>query len=296
MGTQATANKNDSGVLNVLFHGAFTFVKKKKANKILALVPHMRHHVFRAGNWLAEIELRGQVHCDEAPPVYELIGVKSEETFAIPAQNLIVKYDSLPNDVGVYATIKLPFPRQITALRVGSIPTSTFEPAENRKKLKVQGASQPISTLQVFTYEIDKENSLQLGGVRGNGHYWEPVFVHDDETKRDYVNLHVFSAEDHFHKFSSPQEDINQCLDLLGVDLQVNTRFLPAGEIDDPNDLPFGVSAPETEELAVRTRRLARLGRLVSQRADANLAWHGNDALDGDPHACSPVWGGDDGN
>jgi hypothetical protein len=32
---------------------------------------------------------------------------------------------------------------------------------------------------------------------------------------------------------------------------------------------------------------MARLGRLVGQNGDTNLAWYGNDALDGDPQSCA---------
>ena len=67
--------------------------------------------------------------------------------------------------------------------------------------------------------------------------------------------------------------------------MRLDTRLVPSGiPVDGP--LPRGVTIPETEDLAARTQRMARLGRLVSQTGDANLAWYGNDALDGNPEGC----------
>jgi len=65
------------------------------------------------------------------------------------------------------------------------------------------------------------------------------------------------------------------------------TGTLRASAIPNDSHLPAGVAAEETEDLAPRTLRMARLGRLVTLNGDANLAWYGNDALDSDPSACS---------
>ena len=273
---------NTQGILNVLLHGAYTFVRKKDDAQILALAPLMQHHVYRAGSWLAETALRGRDDFGEATAVFELSGVEpTDGRIDIPPGNLIVKYDELPAKPAPFVVLKLPEPRQITSLRVADISSESFS---HEKKLAVAGETQHMATLQVFTYDIADENALRLHSRHG-GHYWEPAFT------GDYINLHVFAAEDHFHRFSSAQEDINRCLALLGVEVRLNTQFLPAGEIPDPTHLPAGVTPEETEDLALRTRRMARLGRLVTQNGDANLAWHGNDALDGDQHACGGAWG-----
>jgi hypothetical protein len=64
----------------------------------------------------------------------------------------------------------------------------------------------------------------------------------------------------------------------------LNEAHRAVGIADD--ELPPGVIAEETEDLAARTLRIARLGRLRRQNADLNQAWYGNEALDGDPDAC----------
>ena len=72
---------------------------------------------------------------------------------------------------------------------------------------------------------------------------------------------------------------------LLGVtDIELNEVHRARGIKD--QDLPPGVIVEETEDLAARTLRIARLGRLRRQNADLNQAWYGNEALDGDPDAC----------
>ena len=90
-------------------------------------------------------------------------------------------------------------------------------------------------------------------------HYWEPAFT------GNYVNLHIFSSEDYYHKPSNADEDINQCVALLGVNLQVDVRYVPARGIDSTQEnLPPGVAPIETEDLASRTRGLAQLGRHIA--------------------------------
>ena len=145
-----------------------------------------------------------------------------------------------------------------------------------------------MANLQVFTYDFKDDNELRLQAVGGGrDHFWEPAFI------RDHINLHIFSSEDHYSKLSNAQEDINRCVDLLGVSLRVKTKFLPDCDVSNPGGLET-FTAEETEELAIRNRRMARLGRLLSRypiTGDANLAWRGNDALDGSGSACGDGWG-----
>ena len=174
-----------------------------------------------------------------------------------------------------------------------------------RAKLAVDDATQHVATLQVLTYDIDDPNDLALQAfnvdLRGeqrrkptDGHYWEPVF------NGNYVNLHIFSSEDQYHKPSNSGEDLNRCIRQLGVDLAVNTnvvRVEPGVELHpqlvpggiEQDELPIGVQPQETESLMVRNLRMARLGRLVLNKGDANLAWYGNDALDSMGEACGSV-------
>jgi len=280
--TQENSQHNGSGKLNVIFHGAFTFDQRTEPNRLLALMPKIPRHVYRAGSWLAETDLRGRTQSEEV--VYELSGVKPGAGKFSPEQHQNVMLKPQPQEkpaVAPYATLKFPLPKQITSLQVAEIPRAAFTHPEY---LLVDTDPQHIATVQVFTYDILDENALSLKAQDGDGHYWEPVFT------GDYINLHIFAAEDHYHKPSNAQEDFNQCVSLLGgVKLRLQTRSLHTSGILDAGQLPPGVAPEETETLALRTLRMARLGRLVSQNGDANLAWYGNDALDGDVEACGPV-------
>jgi hypothetical protein len=277
--SQANAESNASGKLNVLFHGAFTFNQSAEPNRILVMMPLMEHHVYRAGNWLAETELRGRTGSKAV--IYELSGVKPGEARIRPEDHLNLMVKTKPQiqpEIFPHATLRLPLPETITSLRVAELPRGAFSHPE---ELVLDDDPQHITTLQVFTYDIKDEDTLSLKARDGEGHYWEPVFVDN------YVNLHVFAAEDHFHKPSNALEDFNVCAGLLGgVKLKLQVRTLRDTGIDQ-RDLPNGITDEETESLASRTLRMARLGRLLKQKGDANLAWYGNDALDGSEGACA---------
>jgi hypothetical protein len=289
---QNKSQNHGSGILNVLLHGAFTFVLEENADQILALIPKLKDHAYRAGNWLAETELYGGPGA-----TYELKGVKPGTEFHFKhKKNLLVKFGgelpaNPPRHAKRYATLSFPKPKMITSLRVAEIPTAAFS---DREPLIVAGKTQHMATLQAFTYEIDNENELRLEAVKSSlprapkleDHYWEPAFI------GNHVNLHIFSSEDYYHKPSNADEDLNQCVALLGVDLRVDVRYVPARGID-PNEeeLPPGVTPVETEDLASRTRRLAELGRRVVQNGDADLAWYGTDVLDGSGEACGDTVG-----
>ena len=55
MDTQENS-RNGSEKLNVIFHGAYVFDQTTQPNRILALIPDIGHHSYRAGSWLAETE------------------------------------------------------------------------------------------------------------------------------------------------------------------------------------------------------------------------------------------------
>ena len=163
-----------------------------------------------------------------------------------PERNLILKKPQQPDQPAAfpYATLRFPLPQQIASLQVAAIRRDAFT---NQDDLLVDG-DQHIATVQVFTYEVEDQNALFLKARDGEGHYWEPVLT------GDHINLHIFCAEDHYHKPSNAQEDFNQCADLVGgVKLRLQTRSLLASGILDAGQLPPGVVDQETESLALRT-------------------------------------------
>jgi hypothetical protein len=170
----------------------------------------------------------------------------------------------------------LPRPEKISSLRLAKVDLKTRPPS-----LKGDyGAA-----LQVFTYEIDSDPLLSLQRISDDekdnlpGHFWGPVIT------GDYASLQIFSAEDHPDDPAHTSHVFRKVSALMGVANIALNEVHRAGGIDE-KDLPPGVIAEETEDLAARTLRIARLGRLRRQKADLDQAWYGNEALDGSPEAC----------
>jgi hypothetical protein len=264
--TNQDSQPNQRPVLNVLLHGAYAFVRR--AGTIQALIPAMQHHVFRAGNWLGETELRSGV-------TYELRGAtRGSDDF--PRDLNVFVQTHFPADTCAHTKLIFPTPKKIWSLRVAEVPLNAFNP---RQDLQGNNDPQHVPTLQVFSYDFEDQNKLFLRASRGHGHFWEPVL------RGSYINLHIFSAEDHFARLSNSEQDFNKCVELLGSNLRMNTRLVPSGP-SRTAEFPPGVCEEETEDLATRNQRLTRLGRLIAAKGDANLAWYGNDALDGNPAGC----------
>lgn len=272
------------GILNVIFHGSIAIYDKQKSPyPIQALLPRNAqkdgeaaksdHHVYRAGNWLGETEL--------SSGRYKLSGVKEGGAHFNGRTNLILKSERI-KPAQAHVIVAFPRPQAISSLRVAIVPFDAFNRQE-AKALKLDTKGVRLAMLHVFTYTFDDDNDLRLVNAHDekDGHYWEPVF------DGNYINLHIFCSEDRFSTPSQASADFKACTALLGLKLQLE-RPQPVAAVLDEGQLPAGVIAEETEDLPFRTLRMARLGRLVRQNGDANLAWSTNDALDC-PEACSPV-------
>src|SRR5262249_52860863 len=134
-----------------------------------------------------------------------------------PDVNLVVKLEPEVRPKAPYATLDLPFPSMVTSMLRAEFSSDKFTIDD---ELVNPRPTQIISTLQVFTYEIEDLDALSLRADDGDGHYWEPSPV--ASPAGNFVNLHVFSAEDHYHKPSHAKEDLNLCLELLpGVETRL---------------------------------------------------------------------------
>jgi len=272
-----------AGRLNVILHGTFAF-KNMDANaypsasaRISALIPILDHHVYLAGNWLGETQL--------LPGTYDLLGVRDGKSRLNKTRNLLVERSNREaNPEKIYATLNLPLPAEITSMRVSKIPRRQFQYAG---ELLLDSDEQHLASLQVFTYDIQDEAELRLQQRQGSGHYWEPAF------SGNFINLHIFASEDHHRGPSHAAEDLESALELLGSHIKVNRPFITHDVASDV--LPEGVSEEETEDLAPRTRRMARLGRLVLQKGESGQAWYPNEALDDDPPGCGSPGDGERG-
>jgi hypothetical protein len=281
-------NRNSQPLtLNLLIHGGFAFAQEEK--KITIYLPKGQHHIFRVGSWLAETELEGVREVNTEGTKYKLLGIKNNGTEGFTSDtNLIVKNQKVnPDPKQAFAVLEFPLAKKVTSLRAIDIPRELFKPAAAPVDLEGAGTTVRATALQVLTYDIEDQNQLKLvfQDNEKDGHYWEPLVA------GSYINLHVFCSEDH-HETINPARDLEECAKLLGFpQVQLDTRSLPSDEIPITTPLPDGVVAEETESLPQRTQRLARLGSLIRQKGDANLAWTENDALNDDPAACYPYGG-----
>lgn len=273
MDSGSNSQQQRSGTLNVILHGALLYQRDEKANQITAWIPKLDpEHAYRAGNWLAETELR--------PGHYRLEGVENGGTGIFdPARNLILRPPPRkPDEDQIFANLIFPWPKTITSLRVAKVQRNLFEHSD---ELVGESNQQNAATLQIFSYDFRDDTKLKLADAKlkpTGGHYWEPVFT------GDYINLHIFAGEDHYEQPSGAVEEFGKCAEMFGYNIRL-LRPVPASGVDD-TEPPEGVAAEETEDLAPRTLRMALLGRLVTQKGDANQAWFGDDALDGNPGAC----------
>jgi hypothetical protein len=274
------------GTLNVIFHGSMTIYDNQKDEyPIQALLPknapknggsaRSDRHVYRAGNWLGETEL--------SDGNYKLLGVNGGGAHFDRKTNLILQSESAV-PAQAHATVSFPRPQAITSLRAANVPFDSFN-QDDAKSLKLDQKGVHLAALHVFTYTFDDDNDLRLASAdnKDDGHYWEPAF------SGNYINLHIFCSEDRFSTPSQASADFAACTALLGLKLELE-RPQPIAAAPDDLHLPAGVIGEETEDLPFRTLRMARLGRLVKQNGDANLAWASNDALDC-PEACMPLLG-----
>jgi len=267
--------------LNILFHGTFAFIQEEA--QISALIPHISQHSIRAGNWLGETELAG------GDATYTLAGVTADPRGRFDRRrNLFLKYRKLPDSPKPYATLIFPRPASIASLRVAAAPRNLFaDPTD----LVGEDNDLHIATLQVFTYDIGIKsvNKLRLESAGGRGgHYWEPTFQTRPKNGATIltINLHIFSTEDHYVE-PYQANDFNRCAEMIGAKVALKPEAAYQTDSIDPNEkLPDGVAPQETEELALRTQRMARLGRLVCQNGDPNQAWYEDDALDGGSPEC----------
>jgi hypothetical protein len=261
-------------------HGTFAYIDKKGVPFIDALIPAPDpnegvDHVVRAGNWLGETEVR--------PGTYMLRGVKTGIHGLDASRNLIFENGCRRrprNPIREYARFIFPRPKNIYSLRLAKVELKTDAKIKAPRLKGNVGAS-----LQIFTYEVDNDQALCLQRISDDekndcsGHFWEPVFI------GEYASLQMFSAEDHPDDPDHTSRVFQRVSALLGDKrMELNEAHRAVGIADD--ELPPGVIAEETEDLAARTLRIARLGRLRRQNADLNQAWYGNEALDGDPDAC----------
>jgi len=286
-----TAKPTGDGIvrtLNVIFHGTFVFILTKE-NKIEVLIPKVPGHVYRAGNWLAEIELIGSGNGKRGIAVYKLEGAtKGQKTkFLSEDDNLILKATKLKQGNNLkrllHAKLIMDMPREITTpCRVIREPGKPGEFIVNRNDAKYKDS---VGTMQVFTYDFVNEANLYLKSVpSGPGHYWEAAPIVSANGKVLTVNLHVQAEHDRSLDLSHRTIAFQKCLNLF----QNHNIAAPplGGQIKFNGQKLEGILDEEFEDLAPRMQRISQLGRMQKEKRDLNLLWFDSEALGTQLPAC----------
>lgn len=286
----------ESGTLNVIFHGTFLFFLNKKTqfwNKvdepffkegIQVLIPEVPGHVYRAGNWLGEMELASGRNSGPEPPLFTMEGVASGAKFLDPTQNLVFDGKALAKKLNtkLRAALHVPKPQKVTSLCRLPMPAEDVMAADPNNELPKQYGGQ-IATLQIFTYRIEDDADLRLV-QRVSGHppfVWEPAFAGRGENRT--VNLHIFAAHEGPAGSAHVPDAFASFVNLF-ADVRLKLPRPRQGFNFKVSELPRGVDPEETEDLAPRTQRLAQLGRMKLEERDLNLAWFDTEGFGtGDP-------------
>ena len=286
---EAPKRQGSPGKLNVILHGLFAFDQE---DEIVAYIPNLgSEHLYKAGSWLAETNL--EEHADVRLAGVLPTDLKLEDLPELESpESLKIKKDAFKGDTilgykldarhnivlgdvpvsanatqchCIQATLRLPYPPSpIKSLRRLKIPAVALG-GDDKEKVVNGNAEVESATVQVLTYDFANDNDLELGD-----HPWEPVLEWDEETKENYVNLHVFSepeqrpTEDHLrHAF---QAGVGL---FVGVDLTLNGPTRPP----DPDPPVPGVHEFELQDLVQRQRWLEVFGRAIKEGRDAQAIW-----------------------
>jgi hypothetical protein len=230
--------------LNVVLHGLFSLVKR--GDQIFALAPVINdQHVYRAGSWLSEVELRRGF--------YMLTGVRRGQAVFDTTANLVLSGKTMSPQAScrAFATILFPQPKTIYSLRTVKVLKGGFSGNDNPNK------DINLSTIQVFVYDCDDLTSISLSG-------------HPFETPEDpgtqLFNLHVFSEED-----VDPDDldhSVNAFDEAVTLFKNVDLHMKDPHPIPPPAPgevLPNGVLSLELECMGHRQDRMDFLGRTLRE-------------------------------
>jgi hypothetical protein len=287
---------HNQNLLNVIFHGTFVFRRtarhylEKGIEKVDArtegievLIPFVATHRYRAGNWLGETTLEGGD--GEALAIYELTGVEPGRAWLSDEHNLILRNRPLRRGVALHnrlhAKLLIPLPHSVVTPRRAPVGNNF-----NQKALLPRDYRGNVGTLQIFTYTFRSDAALKIAGnlkIGGkvHGHPWEPAFTGFGLST---VNLHVVAAHEHDEDADEVQTAFRNSMDLYNLPLRLRGTGI-RGEIQ-VGELPAGVLPEECEDLHLRTRRMAQMGRMKKDGRDMNQLWFPSEAFDSEPGTC----------
>lgn len=268
--------------LFVVFHGLFAFFQRRKAQTIEVYMPDLREtrrtvsgtvevyspHVYRAGHWLGETEVWPGADLT-------LQGVTPGTAVIDRKRNIILKGPNRRSAVPAYARIVFPLPAEVIPLR--EIPVRLGVDIVGTSIDRLRGTN--LASIPVFRYDVPDVASLRLGK-----HPWVPAAVNDT------VTLHVFAEPETPQGAEHSHYEFAKAFELFeGVDLRLAA---PVTLPDVKPPYPPGLNGEELEDLAPRSRKMAKLGRL--RKAGRSMADAWNDAIPFGEHPSACTGGGAD--
>ena len=227
--------------LNVVFHGTFAFVDR--GTTVAAIVPSVMSHVYKAGTWLHETDLR-------AGTTYTLQGVsaadKAPDLADLGMPVLSGKRSIRANSNQVFCSIVLPPPVQFVGRRC-------FSPRNGETVF--EGSDGTLATRQMTSYAETHvliypcPNADQVSLAKLN---WKPP------ANQAIVNLHIFAEPGSPMDMPGNSHIINSFATLMQVmhgNLAIRKTVENGGFIltDCPNSQPVpGLPAQEEEGLVER--------------------------------------------
>jgi hypothetical protein len=263
------------GVFYVFVHGLIAM--HRSGEYIDLLIPNVGPtHGYLYGEFLGEVILP-----PSAAP-YHIVGICGRPpgvvgTVFSPTDHLIVKQAKTLNaEANIYARIRLPLPKAVHSYLKVKLDGVIQDPNEEL------GSS--VGTLTpVLEYSFQDPRDILFGG--------EPLNVAPLRHRGSwYINLHIFAEEDvereEDHTIAG-FDKLAALFDFAAPPSLVSVSNVPRPEI---GDLPCGTTPLEFLTLAVRTRELGYLGRLVRREALENrpLIVHVS-SVDGDIVTCLPL-------
>lgn len=233
--------------LNLIVRGLFVGVVDHPEHMEL-WIPNFSDHKYEWEGWGTPIGGENGPMAVTAGVVHELKGliggpVPSVEDLQ-PSVNTVL-HDVELNDAGLFAKVRLPYPRRIWPLRKNQghgVPF--YEDGEDARRSLVRQPEQ-IASIVVFEYLVDDLETLKVEGR---------TLVPDPVTNT--INLHLSVdgvPEDHVADPLSPDEMTLK--NVLGLDIRQNRDMWCDGAIVDPGEaLPFGMSSGQLYSRLERAR------------------------------------------
>jgi hypothetical protein len=234
--------------LNVILHGLFAL--EERDGHIIALAPDLNgEHVYRAGSWLGEIELRRGD--------YWLLGVEHGRGRFAADRNLILPKARFSAQAPrtAFASIVFPQPRDVISLRTLAVTPGDFTGSSSSAV-----TTNKIATIQILVYDVNDLRDVEL-----SGHPWK---VPSDPDLSTY-NLHVFAEEDvEVGEGGEPHSlaAFSRTLALYGLDLSlVAPKTTPPLSAEDRALMPPGIDALEVGDLPRQVSHLGGFGDVLRE-------------------------------